>query len=102
MSICLSQVYEYLAAHPVSNYSGDLSTLLGMLHYIYVTGNPVDNDRIRKALEQFENLTKKLTMNEADELFGAVSDLCWEHESLAFSHGLLAGMVLMTELNALP
>lgn len=41
-------------------------------------------------------------LSEEDLLFSIFSDLCMEHERASFSHRLLAGLYLTTELNALP
>lgn len=102
MSIHLTQVYEYLDHHPVSKYPGDFESLLEMLHYIYTTANPIDNERIRDGFRRSRQILDKLSIDDADELFYAFSDLCLEHERVSFSHGLLAGLYLMTEINALP
>lgn len=101
MSIHLSEVYEYLDAHPVSKYPDDFKSMLEMLHYIYTAANPIDNQRIRSAFENVEEILCKLSIEDADELFSIFGDLCMEYEEASFSQGLLAGMHLMTELNAL-
>ena len=102
MSIHTDQVYEYLDTHPVSLYEGDFQSLLGMLHYIYVTCNPIDSAAIRGQFSQLSDAMETLSLEEQDVLFGCACDLCWEHQKTAFSHGLTVGMHLMTEINGLP
>ena len=102
MSVHLSQVYEYLDTHPVSKYEGDFASLLEMLHYIYTTCNPVDSARIRQDLLQLAEILKPLSIEEDDAVSNLVSSLCYEHQQIAFYHGLTAGMYLMTEVNGLP
>lgn len=102
MSISASQITEYLDTLPVSKFPGDFQSLLEMIHYIYTACNPIDSSRIRADLKTFNALTVKLTIDESDQVFDVVSNLCLEHERRSFAHGIEVGMYLMTELNALP
>ena len=102
MSVYISKVYEYLDAHPVSRYEGDFQSLLEMLHYIYATCNPVDSEKIREALHQLAEISAPLSLEEDDAVSNLVSGLCYEHEQIAFYHGLVASMHLMKEINLLP
>ena len=101
MSIHASQILDYLDTHPVSRYEGDFDSLLEMLHYIYTTCNPIDSRQIRQNFQQVDEILKKLTFEEADDINRIVCDLCYEFEQNAFICGLTAGMHLMTEINAL-
>lgn len=102
MSIHTAQVFEYLDTHPVSRYEGDFQSLLEMLHYIYTTCNPIDNDRIHESFLQLGEILSVLSFDEQNALSAIVCDLCYEHEQSAFFHGLSVGMHLMTEVNCLP
>lgn len=102
MSIHLSQVYKYLDGHPISRHPGDFQSLLEMIHYIYTTANPIDNEQIRAHFLSFDFLTAKLTFQEHDRVFDTVCDLCMELEKAAFSHGILVGITLMHELDTIP
>ena len=102
MSIHLSEVYEYIDTHPVSSYPGSFQSMLDMVRYIYTTCNPIDNVSIRACFQSFDSLTTKLTLQEHDQVLDVVCDLCMEYEKAAFSHGILVGMALMTELNSIP
>lgn len=102
MSIHTSQVFEYLDAHPVCCYEGNFASLLEMLHHVYTTSNPVDSEEIHAEFQRLEHILKKLPLADRNAVFRTVSDLCFEYELHAFSHGLVVGMHLMTELNALP
>ena len=101
MSIRTSQVLEYLDQHPVSRYDGDFSSLLEMLHYIYTTCNPVDSESIRTDFQQLGDILTPLSFDDVNTVSSLVCDLCYEHEQIAFYHGISVGMHLMTEINAL-
>ena len=73
-----------------------------MLHYIYTNSNAIDSAAIRNSFRKVEAIQKNLSSDEKNQLFSTLSDLCLEYEQAAFSHGILVGMHLMTELNGLP
>lgn len=102
MSIHLTQVYEYLDHHPISRFAGDFESLLDYLRDLYITSNPIDGDLLRDGFRRSRGVLDKLPPEDADTLFHALCDLCLEHERASFSHGLLTGLYLMTEINALP
>ena len=102
MSIHISQVIDYLDSHPVSKYPGNFESFLDMIHAIYTDSNPIENEQIYSALSEIATPMQLLSNEDSDDLFAAISTLCLEYERASFSHGLLAGMLLMTELNSLP
>lgn len=102
MALSSKQVLDYLNDHLIRNHNGDFGSLLEMLHYIYTTGNPVDNDTTRSLFQDTEVILKDLSADQADAIFWTISRLCTEYERRAFSHGILVGMHLMTELTVLP
>ena len=102
MSININQVMEYLDTHPLRLYKGDLRSLLELLHGIFAESNPVDSLRLREKYESLDGILEQLAYDDADEVNALVCDLCFEHEQLGFDYGLMAGMQLMSEINALP
>ena len=46
MSIHITQVFDYLEAHPLTKHEGEFDSLLEMLHYIYTAANPIVTDSI--------------------------------------------------------
>lgn len=80
---------------------GNFVSLLEMLHHVYTTSNPVDCKEIHAEFHRLEHILKKLPLAGVDAVFRTVCDLCFEYELHAFSRGLVVGMHLMTELNAL-
>lgn len=98
MSIHIEQVCAYLDAHPLRKYPGDFESLLEMIHYIYTSNNPIDHTEIRRSFQQVDTILASLPLSESDRLFSIVSELCFQHEYTAFSHGILVGLLLMTEL----
>ncbi len=102
MSIHIHQVLDYLDTHPICREADSMDSLLERIHDIYALNNHLDSEEIRSLLRSMRNLLECLPMERFEEVFAAVSDLCLEHEQLAFSQGVLAGMHLMTEVNTLP
>lgn len=102
MSIHITQVFDYLEAHPLTKYEGEFDSLLEMLHYIYTAANPIVTDTIREGFRDVGHILQRLSVEEDDALHARICDLCLEHERLAFAHGITVGMYLMTEINMLP
>ena len=102
MPLSSSQVLTYLEEHSIHQHNGDFNSLLEMIHHIYTVSNPIDNDTTRSYFQNVEEILRDLPCEKTDKLFWVISDLCIEYERTAFSHGILVGMQLMTELNGLP
>ena len=75
MKITSNQVLEYLNNHPIRNHNGGLNSLLEMLHYIYTTINPVDNDNIRSLFLRVEDILSPLPAEQSETLFWTISEL---------------------------
>lgn len=102
MSIHINEVMDYLDAHPIGCYEGSVKSLMEMLHDVYVAYNSVDNEELRRLFQRFDSILKDFPADGAEELRASICDLCREHEVLAFSHGIVVGMNLMTEIRTLP
>jgi len=102
MSIHIHQVLDYLDANPVCRHDGEIISLMELLHDAYTMHNAIDSEQLRGYFRKLRCHLEPLTQTQADELFCTVCDLCLEHEQLAFSHGIVVGMHLMTEVNYLP
>ena len=93
-----SDLSLYLEQHPLSLYPGEFSSLLDELHWIYTESNPVENAHIRALFRNIDTILQKIPPKESDEIFSLTSQLCFEYESQAFSHGILAGLHLAKQL----
>lgn len=102
MSIHINQVLDYLDNHPVCQYADTMESLMEMLHDIYAMHNSTDSEKLRSMLATLHSVMDSLPADDADALFDLVSSLCMEQEQLAFSHGFVVGMQLMTEVHSLP
>ena len=102
MSIHIDEVLDYLDTHLVCRNADSVGSLMEALHEIYTAYTEIDNEELRGAFEQLGPLFESLPPADSDLLFGTVCDLCMKHEQLAFSQGVLTGMMLMTEVNRLP
>ena len=102
MSIHINQVLDYLENQRVVQRAENMESLMEMLHYAYTQYNAVDNEEIRALFARLRRIWEPVSMKDADDMFSIICEVCMEHEVLAFSHGVCAGMLLMSEVNRLP
>lgn len=101
MSINIEQVMEYLDTHPVGRHEGDFRSLLEIIHGIFAECYPVDSGQLREKYGRLDRILKQLPYDGEDAVNTLVCDLCYEHEQLGFEYGIVVGMQLMSEINAL-
>ncbi len=87
---------DYCKRNPLNH--GDSESVMEFLYWHYAEFNPIDNQKIRNSFAQIRQQYPHLSMEEFDPIFTAVSDLCVEHEHLAFLEGLRLGVTLMMEM----
>lgn len=102
MAIHINEILDYLDDHPVCCHNGGVESLMEMLHDAYIAHNSIDSEKIRSCFQALDSESENLTLNMANQLHSMICDLCMEHEVLAFSHGIVVGMHLMSEVNYLP
>ena len=102
MAVCIDDVLDYLDSQRVCRKAENMESLMEMIHYAYTSHNAIDSAKIRSLFAQLRKIWEPASMDESDEMFSLVCELCMGHEVLAFSQGVCAGMVLMTEVNRLP
>ena len=102
MSIHIHEVLDYLDRHLVCQQADSKESLMEVLHDAYSLHNDAEGERIRSGFAQFRQVLYPISPEAFDSVFSIVCDLCMEHELLAFSQGVLTGMLLMTEVNRLP
>lgn len=88
---------DYSEQHPLNH--GDAESVMEVLYWYYTETNPIDNQKIRDGFAKLRASFPQLSLQDFDPIFLTVSDLCMEHERLAFYEGLRLGVTLMTELN---
>jgi len=77
---------------------GDAQSVINLLYWVYTEYNPIDNQKLRNGFAALRAQFPNLSLQEFDPVFTIVSDLCSEHEQLAFYEGLRLGVTLMQEL----
>lgn len=102
MSVHINDVLDYLEANPLRHYEGKLYPVLEMIHDAYTEQNAIDSEEIHDIFRTLDGMLENIPSSDAEELNARICDLCLQHEILAFSHGILVGMHLMTEINYLP
>lgn len=102
MSVHIDQVLDYLDTHLVCRNADGMDSLLAMICEAYMKFNNTDSEEIRHLFDDLGQVLDSFSPEDAKRTLSAVCDLCAAHEVLAFSHGVLVGMQLMTEINRLP
>ena len=102
MAVRMNDVLDYLEEQRIVQKAENMESLMEMLHYAYTQYNIVDSEEIRVLFARLRKIWEPVSMKDADDMFSIVCELCMEHEVLAFSHGVSAGMLLMSEVNRLP
>lgn len=77
---------------------GDYQSVMNLLYWIYTEYNPIDEQKLRDGFAKLRSQFPHLSLQDFDPVFTIVSDLCADHERLAFYEGLRLGVTLMQEL----
>lgn len=77
---------------------GDYQSVMNLLYWIYTEYNPIDEQKLRDGFSKLRSQFPHLSLQDFDPVFNTVSDLCADHERLAFYEGLRLGVTLMQEL----
>lgn len=102
MSIHIDQVLDYLDTHLVCQQADNVGSLMELLHDAYAIHNSADDQAIHAHFRNLRQMLDQIPAEWGDAFFSQVCDLCMEHEQLAFSQGVVVGMLLMTEVNRIP
>lgn len=92
----LDALQDYCKQNPLNH--GDTESVMELLYWHYSEFNPIDNQKIRDGFRKLRSQFPELSIQTFDPIFTTVSDLCEEHERLAFYEGLRLGVTLMKEL----
>ena len=102
MSVHIDDVLDYLDSLRVCQKAEDMESLMEIIHEGYSRYYRRDEAGIRNCFGRLREVLDLLPGDGADRLFSLVCDLCADHEIQAFSQGVCAGMLLMTEVNRVP
>ena len=100
MTSVIEKLKDYLNEQPVDAVYNDAASLLELLCYIYAKDSPVDSAVIHYQYQQINCITKRLTLEENNEIFSLTVDMCDAYIRRAFMDGLKTGFHLMAELSA--
>lgn len=92
----IKALQDYCKEHPLDH--GGADSVMELLYWQYAESNPIDNGKIRNGFAKLREQFPHLSLQEFDPVFTTVSELCVEHERIAFLEGLRLGMTLMIEL----
>ncbi|MBQ3193542.1 MAG: hypothetical protein IJB59_08260 [Oscillospiraceae bacterium] len=99
MAIHLDQVLDYLDAQCICRKAKDVGSLMETLQETYAHHSGTDAAAIRENFRQLRRVLTQLPEEYRDLFFDRVCALCTQYEQLAFSQGVVVGMLLMTEVN---
>ena len=102
MSAKMESIQEYLDAHPLLCHEGPVDSLLAFLHEVYSMHCRMDNKEVREEFRTLREILAEIAPETADNVLSQAGLLCYAHEELGFSHGILVGMHLMSELWTMP
>lgn len=92
----IKALQDYCKQSPLNH--GGAESVMEFLYWNYAENNPIDNKKIRNSFAKLRRQYPHLSLEEFDPIFTTVSNLCEEHEHLAFLEGLRLDVALMTEL----
>ena len=98
----MESIQEYLDAHPIICHEGTVDSLLAFLHEVYSMHCRMDNEEVRGGFQALRETMGEFAPEKADDILSQAANLCFAHEELGFSHGILVGMHLMSELWTMP
>lgn len=96
MNHYLKALQDYCKQDPLNH--GDAESVMEFLYWHYAENNPIDSRKIREGFAKIRQQYPHLSLEKFDPIFTTVSDLCVEHEHLAFLEDLRLGVTLMIEL----
>ena len=99
MNPYIQNLKTYLATHPPNYGYPDANTLLDMLYCCYSEYNPLDNRAINDGFKKLNHFLDRFTVQECDPVLDTLSDLCQQHEHVAFNAGVQVGIRLAAELH---
>ena len=85
---------------PICYYADNVDSLLEMLYEIYARHNSINSEELGTLNQKLHRLLRELSSEDRERAAVLVRDVCREHEQLAFIHGFIVGLCLMTEIRA--
>lgn len=98
MAVYIDQILDYLDANPICYDADGVESLLQMLYTVYSRHNTVDSDQLRVLRDRVAAAFDLLPARDRELALSRIGDWCKEHEQLAFIHGFIVGIHLMTEI----
>ena len=88
----------YMEEHPLSCGYPGMESVVEVLYYCYCVHRSLDTEQIRKSFQQIDEITRKLTLKENDQISDLTCQLCDQYQREAFREGLQVGFRLFREL----
>ena len=99
MNTTIGKLKEYLTEQPINAIYNDAESILDLLCYIYMKDSPLDSVTIHYQYQQINCIAKYLTLEQNNEIFNLIVDMCDAYIRRAFMDGLNVGYHLMEELS---
>lgn len=98
MESCLSKLKSYLIKHPIDLGDDVDFPCLDALWWLYAEHHPMVNDTSKAHYLAIRNLVEASPLD-SEQMMSLVSQLCLDHERLAFFGGFRLGVQLMLEIS---
>lgn len=98
MNPLIHRFLSYLQENPLQYEDADIHNLCEYLWQCRTDLCPIDNEKIRAGFDALDACFAPLGFDARNAVFSLASDLCQEHERLAFAEGIRLGAQLILEL----
>lgn len=102
MSVHIHDVLDYLDIHPVNQHGDDVFSFMDLVFHAYSMYNTMDSAALREMRKNLCAILAKLPDEDSEFLFDRIGEFCMEKERIAFAHGIVVGIYLMSEIKMLP
>lgn len=94
----IEKLKSFLAENPPAFEDDDVHSFIELLYKCYMEGNTGLEPQAKDYFRRLDDMLRSLTLEENNNVFYLVCDLCILHERVAFKEGVLAGYSLASEL----
>ena len=92
------KLQEYIATHPFDSGTSNCQSVLEQLYQAYSESHEADPPEIKETFSQLGDFLETLPMEDNNNLFNLICQLCIAFDQKAYIDGLQTGAHLMSEL----
>ena len=99
MNRYIQRLTDHLVSRPSAFRDWDTDSMLGFLYFCYTEDHPLDTDEVRQCLKKLGPILDGLPLEDSNELFRNITELCAASEQAAFEEGVKVGAALEREIH---